>query len=154
MDVLSAAKYFLSKSDVEEGVFVTHLKLQKLVYYAQAWHLAIYNKPFFEGKFEAWAHGPVNPELYEEYKVHGARPIESPEDFNSKLYSKSEKEHLEDVWDVYGKFDGKYLEGLTHQEEPWLEARGDLPEGHRCNTEISQETMKSYYQELLVDGEE
>ena len=62
------AEYFLALAN-ETGGTITNLKLQKLVYYAQAWHLANFDKPLFDAKFEAWVHGPVIPGLYEEYRV-------------------------------------------------------------------------------------
>lgn len=153
LDILKVAKYFLTKNDPDSGDDITHLKLQKLCYYAQAWHLAIENKPLMIAEFEAWAHGPVNRKLWEEYRDSSWNPIPFPTDFNESDYSKEDKEFLNDVWEVYGKFTAKYLENLTHQEDPWLEARGDTPEGEYCDTPISQETMGRYYTEYLNDEE-
>lgn len=56
---------------------MTHKKLQKLCYYVQALHLAIYGEPLIDTYFEAWVHGPVAPELYNEYKSHGMTPIKA-----------------------------------------------------------------------------
>ncbi|KGE20685.1 Panacea domain-containing protein [Paenibacillus wynnii] len=152
MDIFSAAKYFLSKVDEEEGVLITHLKLQKIVYYAQAWYLAIYGRRLFEDKqFEAWAHGPVNPELFQVYRGYGYQPIPFPEDFDPTDYSRGEKDYLDQIWSLYGRFDAKYLEALTHKEEPWLSTRGDLPEGARCDTPISDDLMTEYYGGLVED---
>lgn len=77
LDVYIVAKYFLSKSRM------THKKLQKLCYYAQAWHCAFYkNKPLFENRIEAWVHGPVSPELYYRYYNYGWNEIPQVLDFN------------------------------------------------------------------------
>lgn len=65
------AKYFLSKVEEDIGDGISNLKLQKLVYYAQAYHLAMYGEPLFGERVEAWEHGPVVPELYREYKIYG-----------------------------------------------------------------------------------
>ena len=67
--------YFLGFAN-ETGEWITNLKLQKLVYYAQAWHLAIYSKPLFNTDFEAWVHGNVIHDLYSECKSWGNHNIE------------------------------------------------------------------------------
>ncbi|MGZ4031129.1 MAG: Panacea domain-containing protein [Tumebacillaceae bacterium] len=143
IDVYQVAEFFLSKVDLESGDTLTHLKLQKLTYYAQAWHLAVYNEPLFDGHFEAWKNGPVHPELYHSYKHFGWNPI-PPQEFKGLLTSQ-QKQLLDDVWSNFGKYEAKYLEHLTHQELPWLEARGDLPEGASCNESIDEETMAHFY---------
>ncbi|USG65139.1 DUF4065 domain-containing protein [Brevibacillus ruminantium] len=145
------ANYFLTKVDRDSGDNITHLKLQKICYYAQAWHLAIEDEPLFEAHFEAWAHGPVNPGLWYEYRGYGWDPIPYPEDFEIKSIPKPIREFLDEIWDVYGKYSARYLENLTHQEDPWLEARGDLPEGRSCNTPIDENTMRNYYKDMIED---
>jgi len=152
LNIFDAAEYFVSKVEVETGEVITHLKLQKLVYYAQAWHLAIHKKRLFNAHFEAWAHGPVNPELFQAYREYGFNPIPFPEDFELSSYTKNERQFLDEIWDVYGKYDAKYLEHLTHQEEPWIEARGGLPDGMKCTTVISEKTMADFY-EGYIDEE-
>lgn len=154
VNIKDVANYFLTKTDGESGDIMTHLKLQKLVYYAQGWHLAIYGEPFFNSDFEAWAHGPVNPDLFQEYRIYGWDPILSPDDFDDSVFSSDEKELLDDVWNLYGRYGAKYLERLTHKEEPWREARGNIPEGAYCSTQISEDTMREYYLGLLHNGEE
>lgn len=67
--IFDVANYFLAKSDPEADVYITPLKLQKLTYYTKAWSLAIHNDPLFDSHFEAWVHGPVNPDLsYRKFK--------------------------------------------------------------------------------------
>lgn len=151
MNIFSAAKYILSKVDEEDGVFITHLKLQKILYYAHAWHLAIENEKLFDTHFEAWAHGPVNPGVFQEYRGYGYNPIPFPEDFDINEYSDDEMEFLDEIWNLYGKYDAKFLESLTHKEQPWREARGNLPDGARCDTPISEESMIRYYGGMLED---
>ena len=68
------ADHFLAVAN-ECGSFISNLKLQKLLYYAQAWHLAIYDTRLFPERFQAWVHGPVIPEIYHRYKEFGPRPI-------------------------------------------------------------------------------
>jgi len=151
MDIFDVAKYFRCKVDIDAGSVMTHLKLQKLVYYAQAWHLALYDEPLVESEFRAWAHGPVNYELYNEYRDYGADPIGLPTNFSTKSIPAPIREHLDDVWDTYGKYDAKYLEDMTHAELPWKEARGELSPWAACNVPIKEETMKQFYRSLKND---
>jgi uncharacterized phage-associated protein len=151
MNIFDVAKYFLSKVNEEEDVLITHLKLQKLTYYAQAWHLALDGRPLFNAEFQAWAHGPVNPELFQQYRVYGYQPIPYPEDFDPSIYTEEQREFLDQIWEAYGKYDGKYLERLTHQEKPWKEARGNIPDGEFCTNVINENTMKEYYRGLIEE---
>ena len=154
VSVLNVAKYFLNSVEEESGSVMTHLKLQKLCYYAQAWYL-VFNEgvELFKEDFQAWAHGPACPELWHNYKDYGFTPIPRDEDFNSNLFKNEEMEILEEVWTAYGQFEPKYLELLTHQEEPWLSARGNAIAGERCTNVISKESMFNYYSRLLKDDE-
>jgi len=148
MTAQDCAKYFLTKPDRDAGDDITHLKLQKLCYYAQAWHLALFDTSLFPGRFEAWPHGPVCPDIWQAYRDRGAAPIEAPADFDVACVSEGDRSFLNDIWDVYGRYSAKYLEEMTHQEDPWLRARGGLPPGARCNTAISEESMRAYYAPL------
>ena len=150
--VFEVANYFLKMVDRESGSSITHLKLQKLVYYAQAWHLVFAGKTMFDSRIEAWVHGPVCPELYVKYKESSYENLPEPRD---PLYpfSPEQVETLDEVWQCYGDYDGKYLEELTHQEVPWREARKGIPAGEHCTQEISLSTMKEFYTKLKVDGE-
>lgn len=150
------ASYFILSAR-ESGGEMTNLKLQKLLYYAQAWCLAINGKPLFNEKFQAWMHGPVQPEIYQKYKRYGWRSIdeeieESLEDIK-KEFSEEELNILEQVREIYMPIDAYGLEKLTHQEEPWQKARGVCEPGDRCMEEIDENLMKSYYGQLLVNDE-
>src|SRR5690349_1985396 len=114
--VSDVADYFLFRAK-KESKKISNKKLQKLVYYAQAWTLAMTNKPLFSEKIEAWIHGPAIPSLYKKFKKYGSKPI-SLDQLSSKQPSLSSNEVLDEVWRVYGKYDANYLEILTHQEDP------------------------------------
>ncbi|MGP1385157.1 MAG: Panacea domain-containing protein [Thainema sp.] len=126
----------------------TPLQLQKLLYYVQAWHLAFYKTALFEGKFQAWAHGPVNVEIYNRYKDQKSifSLIES-EDISGDFDSLSEENryHIEAVLESYGHLSGTQLEELSHREAPWLKARGNLGPYARSNKEISENDMMNFY---------
>lgn len=112
--VFVVADYFLKMVDRDAGGSITHLKLQKLVYYAQAWHLVFTGKPLFSNEIQAWVHGPVCPDLYKKYADYRYENL--PEPNATPELSKDEMDTLEAVWECYGDYDGKYLEQLTHQE--------------------------------------
>ncbi len=71
----NVADYLISKADAEAGDNVTHLKVQKLAYYAQAWYLAIKDRRLFDNDFEAWVHGPVARELFDRLQGNGWNPL-------------------------------------------------------------------------------
>jgi uncharacterized phage-associated protein len=136
------ATFFIHLANVT-GSYISNLKLQKLVYYAQAWYLAIYDTPLFEEEFEAWVHGPVIPVLYREYKDFGWKPIQ--QDVEEPKLPENIQDFLDEVAEVYFGCDAYELERMTHQETPWIQARGFLPMDTPCNQIISQESMREYY---------
>ena len=150
--VFDVAKYFLDRVDIGAGGVMTHLKLQKMCYYAQAWHLVFTDKLMFAQEFQAWNHGPVCPELWYDYKEYGWQPIPRPEQFDA-VFSAEQNDTLEEVWDAYGRFYAKYLERLTHKEEPWIQARRNCIPGEYCTNEISHQSMKDYYRNYLNNEE-
>lgn len=143
---LEVANWFICNVDRESGASITHLKLQKLLYYAQAWTKVLLNKQLFFERIEAWTHGPVIIDVYHKFKEHSWHELPLPDDCPE--FDDETEEVLNEVLRVYGKFDAKYLEELTHQEEPWLNARGDLPLEARCETEITIETMETFYRAM------
>ncbi|EAD0716504.1 DUF4065 domain-containing protein [Listeria monocytogenes] len=130
---------------------MTPKKLQKMLYYAYAWTLTLTNEKeddlsnkLFPEKFEAWVHGPVVPEIYQEYKGYGYTNIPKCES-EIDIDNKDIKSILDQVMSVYGKFDGNDLESITHQEEPWKEAREGYGPLDSCSEIISDETMYKTY---------
>ena len=136
------ADYFLYRYR-ECGECLTNLKLQKLVYYSQAWYLANKKKPLFNGKFEAWIHGPVNYKLYKRFKKYKWRPITHDVDL-PKLPPKIVG-FLDEIINAYGDETAYSLERMTHHERPWAEARRDLEPDESSSKVISEEVMKEYY---------
>ena len=135
---LDVARYFLLKADPDEGELISNLKLQKLLYYAQGFHLALYDRPLFAETVVAWMHGPVVPEVYHEFKHNGAEGIPAPTDFEpTEVFSPETLEFLDEVYDVYGQFSAWKLREMTHREPPWAET----PDGMR----ISHDAMQSYF---------
>ncbi|WP_415354634.1 Panacea domain-containing protein [Leptolyngbya sp. FACHB-1624] len=139
------AEYFICLAN-NTGSFVSNLKLQKLVYYAQAWHLALNGEPLFDEDFEAWVHGPVIPSLYHEFKRFGWSPIRKDVDKGQlSVTLNNALDFLEEVSSEYFACDGYELERMTHVEEPWLRARGGIPMDVPSNAIIEKNWMKEYY---------
>lgn len=146
------AEYFIYRS-LKKDRKISNKKVQKLVYYAQAWALVLNNTPLFSERIEAWIHGPAIPELYKKYKSFGFSPIDSvgPGFDPTHLFKPEILEVLNEVWRVYGKYDADYLEILSHQEEPWISARSLLEFDESSNKEITISSMKNYYTLKLND---
>jgi uncharacterized phage-associated protein len=130
---------------------ISSWKLQKLVYYAQAWHCVWEDEPLFDAKIEAWANGPVCRELYDRHR--GSFIIDRITGGDCSRLSADEHETIERVVDFYGKYDGQQLSDLTHMESPWKNARIGLSSAERGNVEITLEAMSEYYGGL-IGGEE
>ncbi|MDX8066857.1 DUF4065 domain-containing protein [Pseudomonas aeruginosa] len=127
---IDVAKFFLAQSNEEAGDLVSNLKLQKLVYYAQGFHLAVYDEPLFTDSIEAWTHGPVVPNVYHHYKQFGSGSIPAPIDFNLEAFSPEQVELLNEVQQIYGQYSAWRLREMTHEEAPLAEqlsGRGDEP---------------------------
>lgn len=135
------ADYFLSKTDEEAGDVISNLKLQKLVYYAQGFSLAINDKPIFPEPITAWQHGPVCVPLYYKYKENGALGIKAPKNIDFKKFDEDDIDLLDEVYDVYGQFSAWKLRNMIYEEGPWKETK--------INDIISLEKMKSYFKGLV-----
>lgn len=147
------ADYFIWKASQEtdkDRKHLTNKKLQKLLYYAQAWSLVVRKEKLFKEKIEAWVHGPAIRSIYNEYKIFGFNPIKK--EIDSKKIEKLPKgivNFLNEVWSVYGKFDASYLELLTHSENPWQKAREGVAKSESSSNEISLKEMEKFYAEKL-----
>jgi uncharacterized phage-associated protein len=135
--VNQVANFFLTKEAM------THKKLQKLTYYAYSWFLALEDRRLFENQFEAWIHGPVCTELYAKYRNFGWQDI--PKIESHEIENKSVLEVIENVYESYGHLDGDQLEYLTHQEEPWVEARNGIPSSIACNSKLDDVVIRRFY---------
>ena len=148
------ADFFIALSNVT-GNLISNLKLQKLVYYADAWHLANHGVSIIQEDFQAWVHGPVIPALYGEYKHFSWQPIERS-DLDEKAYA-SIRNNLEQktvmlldaVADSYFGLSAYELEKMTHSELPWRAARNGLADDEPSDNVISKEIMKDYYSSFI-----
>lgn len=164
---MEIAKWFLWKNKVEQLENVTeyddyevyenltHLKLQKLLYYAQGSFLAYANAPLFNDKIEAWTHGPVVREVYKEFKKYGRDDI--IEDFDEEDLKKvKEIEEDEDasmilnlVYENFGGYTAWQLREMTHiQNGPWERTVSEKG----MDKEISKDLMKDYFKENILSS--
>jgi uncharacterized phage-associated protein len=133
----------------DSGGPITTMKLQKLLYYCQGWHLAWEGVPLFTARIEAWANGPVVREVYNRHR--GRFTVGPHWKGRADRLTASEAESIEIVVAAYSDWSGRDLAVKTHRERPWLEARGDLPPGARSNAPISPEIMEDYFASFLAD---
>ena len=140
-DVAHAFLHIDEKNDECDGI--SNLKLQKLVYYAQGFYLAIFDTPLFEEEIEAWAHGPVVPELYHEYKTSGKNSIDV--ELTVKLpFTEDEYNLIDEVYSVFGQFSAWKLRNLTHEESPWV--------NHEAMAEVIPKAELKEYFKTRISG--
>lgn len=132
----------------DKNASLINLKLQKLLYYVQAWSYGIHNKPMFAGDFEAWIHGPVNRTIYDRFNptkyLYSEINVEDCLNQNVTLTS-DDAEFVDFILENYLKYSGAELERLSHTEMPWLKTRGDLGVNERCDKVITPALMTEYY---------
>lgn len=144
---LEVAKWFLAHNrivNIEEGAeYISNLKLQKLLYYAQGCFLAVTDHVLFEDDIVAWQHGPVVESVYQVYKEFGSNGIIFDEDFDFSRFTDSENELLREVYDTFGQYSAWKLRNMTHEEAPWKETVR--------NKVISVDSIRDYFkQEYLA----
>lgn len=152
-DALAVSNYFLKKHKN-----ISPMKLQKLLYFAHGWHLAIVGEPLLEQRVEAWDYGPVIPSVYREFSRYGSNSIEQPEG-NYKIKDgkiikcipminendDSSISILDSIWDTYGNFSAIQLSNLTHQKgTPWEQIKSQTGLSDR-NTVIPDDMIKDYF---------
>ncbi len=145
----------LAKEDGEE---LTPMQLQKLVYFAYGWYLAITGERLLNERVEAWQWGPVIPSLYSEFKKFGSEPItDMARDMTSRPFRVRSGNPLKDgqalmvikrVWEIYGKYTAAQLSGMTHEpNSPWSRT----PEKDIKGTDISDDLIADYFRKLAMN---
>ena len=161
MNASFMSKYVIAYFD-SKGEPITNKKLQKLLYYIEAWHLVL-SDSIIDEDFQAWVHGPVVPDVYHEFKEFGYRQLSlvydkniSASNFIKKLIGEQDIlskniELLNEILEKYGSLSAFQLEFLTHSEDPWNIARKGYGELDACNEIIDKKLMREYYSKLLED---
>lgn len=155
LPAIDVANWFIDKANEgidpdggnnrEPGDEISHLKLQKLLYFAQAAHLALREKPLFEEDIYAWEYGPVVPAVYDVFKDHGRNPITSPTNKDYKKIKGDTADLLSDIWRIFGKFSARKLVDITHEHKPWQNANAAK------DKKIPQKTIREYYKGVFVE---
>lgn len=143
-------RYLLAKSGD-----ITPLALQKLLYYAQAFYYALFQEPLFVDDCQAWAHGPVFPSVYYKYKEYGYDPITKPiDEYENDIGELMDREILllDAIISCFGCYSGTVLREMTHNEIPWIEARGTLHPSDRSVAIINRETINQYFDDVVKNN--
>jgi uncharacterized phage-associated protein len=147
VSVLDVAAYIIMKYPKKQPI--TAWKLQKLVYYCQAWSLVWDEQPLFKEEIIAWANGPVVKQLYAQHK--GLFYVSELTKGKPGLLSANQKDTIDHVLKAYGDKTAQWLSDLTHMENPWIEAREGLKAGERGDKEIKLASMHEYYSSIDQD---
>lgn len=143
---LDIANYFLSKAQDDDQELISNLKLQKLVYYAQGIHLAIFKKPLFGEAIVAWNYGPVVEELYHRYKKYEAGGIPANKTFKRVSIDINTRTFLDEIYKVFGQFSAIRLMTLAHSDQCWIDAG--------IGNEITCNAMQKDLRKYLKDKDE
>lgn len=136
--------FFISIPGEDASDAISPMKLQKLLYYAQGFALAILGRPLFQEDFEAWQYGPVIPSVYHRYKELGNKAIPKVDLESFDHYTQEEKRLLNDVYTAFGQYSAWALSDMTHDTRPWKETN---PNGI-----ISKQLMKDYFMTQIEKG--
>ncbi len=140
MDI--AGFYIQLANDLDDSI--DNLKLNKLLFYSQAWSMVRFGKPLFIDEVEAWEYGPVVSSVYHAYKACGKTPIQEPVDeVDEGKFTTDELELLIDIYNNYGQYTSVALKNKTHvTDSPWEKVYVPYQ-----NNEIPLESMKDYFKD-------
>jgi uncharacterized phage-associated protein len=143
---MEVARYLLHLNNEEpENDPLTHMRLQKLLYYCQGWFLGMRDAALFDDRIEAWTHGPVVPNVYRMFADYDGDPIPRHQGRDAVEIASDHKDFIKRIWDHYKRFSATELRRMTHNEQPWLNARGDRSPDDRTDAEITDDAMRSYF---------
>ena len=143
--VAQIANQLLLYSVDNGGELMTNMKLQKMLYYQQGFHLAYFGTPLFNEDIEAWMYGPVVPSMYEKYKACGRNGIEPDRTMQFSFEQKNELALFNEVCKVYGAYSAIGLMNMTHEEMPWK----STPIGEGAGHIIDKGKMQSFFKKRL-----
>ncbi len=153
-DCLDVARYFIVKA-YEDGreAEMTNMKVQKLLYYAQSLHLALYDEPLFNEEIQAWRYGPVCPPAYRFYSDFEANQLPIPDREELSQIPDERKDVLAEVWEYFGSYHAYLLSDMTHLEFPWKKARRGLSSEARSTERILLQDLKELGHQKLDEIE-
>ncbi len=143
-EVNDIANKIILRTDIERGDVISNLKLQKLLYYVQGYHLAVFDDVLFNEPLEAWMYGPVVPDIYHRFKENGSLGLTlDPSKFKEISLDVEPENIFNQVMEEYGKFNAIKLMEMTHNELPWKEAF------EREDKKIDIKSMQKYFKTLV-----
>ena len=152
IDTAKLALALLKNSDDDIVEYTSRLKLLKLLYYIQGYHLAMFNAPLFNDKMEAWLHGPVVPSVYKWVKDMTDEKLQNQamndEQMGALNLHPQQTKLISEVLSIYNKYSAYGLRDKTHTEMPWL----SVYEKDK-NNEITTESLKSFFTPLVEKWE-
>lgn len=122
LSAVDIANYLLVLVDRKAGDAITHLKLQKLLYFTQGTSLALQGTLLFDEPLKAWGHGPVSSSVYSHYKIFERNAIPQPAEMNFDIYDKTTKHLIYKVYKEYGEHSASYLRNISHAHTSWNKA--------------------------------
>ncbi|MEU8415159.1 type II toxin-antitoxin system antitoxin SocA domain-containing protein [Amycolatopsis japonica] len=128
---------------------ITTMKLQKLLYYSQAWHLVFQREPMFDEKIEAWPQGPVTPSIFAGHRKQ--YQVTSWPSGRASALTSPENATLAWVMDKYAHYSAETLSRMTHMESPWRVARGIAADDEKSSQAISHDQMRHFYARQIAD---
>jgi len=137
ISAINVANAFISFTEPEKGDLISNLKVQKMLYYVQGYHLALYDDRFFNEEIIAWQYGPVVPDVYHYFKTYGSSALPLPNSFDFDIFDENKLSLIKEVNDVYGQYSALKLMDMTHQEAPWKNTA--------INSIITPELLKDYF---------
>lgn len=160
-DALTIARYIINRCNAE-GTPISNLKLQKLLYYVQAVFLSINEEICYKDVIEAWAFGPVVPNVYHEFKEYGSNNIPqiieyfdidpssetffTKVKFNDDIINEEDKKLINETLGIYNRYSATKLVEMTHSESPWK----DIYKRDAKHVIISVESMKKFYKNYYI----
>lgn len=142
---LDISSYYIKKN-------VSPLKLQKLLFYSQVWYFVKYKKLLFNDDIESWVLGPVVHNVWSHFRFIRRGDIINPSKAKDIIFDGKINDHLDQVWNIYGRYSGLQLVDITHNEDLWLNARGDISENQSSKTKIIITEESTTYLNLDSDG--
>ena len=127
---------------------ITNMSLQKLLYYIEAFCQVLLDKRVFDNRCEAWAYGPVYPEVYEKYKSFGGERIQVEKADLSEVIEKSYRDIIDYVLSLFAIYNGVTLKDFSHAEAPWRNAHEGFGEREHCEAEITHEAITRYFEHV------
>jgi uncharacterized phage-associated protein len=144
---VDVARYLveLANADEEHEEFVGHLRLHKLLYYVQGWSLALNGRAMFREQIQAWSHGPVVPAVFRLLRDKRYQPIKPDDLPTAEPLSAADRRFVSRVWDTYKPYSASQLRTMTHEESPWMDARGDLDPAAASSAVITVPSMREFF---------